>query len=261
MDADKVQYSEPDLTKISDDQIRAALGRVLKKVHSGNVFKLAVCIPSQTEVKADFAVSLFSMAVKYAMTKVDLPWVKHQSIMLFNRKSSVIHSVRHQLVCDALEWGATHILFVDSDQTFPPDIVHRLAKHNKMLVGANVVTKQIPAVFCATGLDGKRVTTHPTSTGLQEVNVCGTGVLLINTKVFENLSIPYFLMPYRPETRTFLGEDVYFCNIVREAGHKVYIDHDVSKEVGHLGQFEYGYTVAGTVNKGAIEFASDKPPE
>lgn len=234
--------------KISDKQIQMALKTLTDNAHDSDIMKLAVLVPSLEYWKADFSVSLFSLAMKYAMSKVDLPWIKHQSIVLFNRKSSVIHSSRHQLVCDALEWGATHILFADCDQTFPPDLIHRLMAHKQMVVGANIVTKQIPAVFCATGLDGKRVKTLAASSGLEEVRVCGTGVMLIDTRVFAKLSIPYFLMPYNPDTRTFLGEDVYFSGILREAGFKIYIDHDVSKEVGHIGQLEYTYAHSGEID-------------
>jgi len=188
------------------------------------------------------------MGVQFGTTKINLPWVKRHEIMLFNRKSSLIHSLRHSLVVDALEWGATHILFVDSDQTFPADTVHRLAVHDKLVVGANIVTKSFPAQFCATGLDGKRVETRTDSEGLEEVKVCGTGLMLLSTKALKGLKLPYFLMPYAEDTRTFMGEDVYFCNILRENGTQLYIDHELSRVVGHIGQFEYAFSHAGAVD-------------
>ena len=38
------------------------------------------------------------------------------------------------------------------------------------------------------------------------------------------------------------GEDVYFCTMARVHGFEVWVDHDLSKEVTHIGQFEYGWT-------------------
>jgi hypothetical protein len=38
-----------------------------------------------------------------------------------------------------------------------------------------------------------------------------------------------------------MGEDVFFCKKARELGHKIYIDHDVSHEIGHIGTFEFGH--------------------
>lgn len=234
---------------ITNEQIQIALKSILESIHKTDTFKLAVCVPSQDIWKTDFGICLFAMGVQFGAKKVDLPWVKRHEIMLFNRKSSLIHSLRHSLVVDAIEWGATHILFVDSDQTFPADTIHKLAAHDKLVVGANIVTKSFPAKFCATGLDGNRVQTKIDSEGIEEVKVCGTGLVLINTKALLNVSLPYFLMPYDHETRTFMGEDVYFSNILREAGVPIYIDHELSKVVGHIGSMEYGFSHAGEVDE------------
>jgi hypothetical protein len=38
---------------------------------------------------------------------------------------------------------------------------------------------------------------------------------------------------------TYIGEDVFFCQKAAAAGFKIWIDHDVSKEIGHIGTFEF----------------------
>jgi GT2 family glycosyltransferase len=84
------------------------------------------------------------------------------------------------------------------------------------------------------------VYTMPESTGLQEVGSIGTGIMLIKRRVFEGMSEPWFDMPWQT-TRGYMGEDVFFCRKARELGFKVYIDHDVSHEIGHIGTFEFGH--------------------
>jgi hypothetical protein len=37
------------------------------------------------------------------------------------------------------------------------------------------------------------------------------------------------------------------CETLREKGFKIYVDHDLSKEVGHLGLYEYTHNVVGTL--------------
>ena len=37
----------------------------------------------------------------------------------------------------------------------------------------------------------------------------------------------------------FIGEDMYFCREAQKAGFKVYIDHDLSKQVRHIGVLEF----------------------
>jgi len=36
-----------------------------------------------------------------------------------------------------------------------------------------------------------------------------------------------------------VGEDVWFCRLVRAAGWEIHVDHDLSRECTHIGQFEY----------------------
>jgi hypothetical protein len=79
----------------------------------------------------------------------------------------------------------------------------------------------------------------PDSTGLEEVESIGMGVMLISRKVFEKLSEPWFETPWRTDKRGYIGEDVFFCRKATAAGFKIYIDHDVSKEIGHIGTFEF----------------------
>lgn len=232
----------------------ADLARVLNRLHQTDTFALAICVPSGIMLHAAFAVDLFAVGVKMGLEKVPLKrYRKTRAPMLLNKQSSLIHSSRQQLVVDAILQGATHILFVDSDQAFPPDTVHRLVRHDKLIVGANIVTKEIPARPCAVGLDGKYVYTDPQSSGLEQVAVLGTGLMLINTRVFGMIEPPLFLMPYLPETKTYLGEDVYFSRKAREAGIPIFVDHDLSKLVGHIGQFQYFHDHVGEKISEAVE--------
>ena len=126
--------------------------------------------------------------------------------------------------------------------TFPQDMVGRLLAHDKEIVAANCARRRMPTGPTAQNYDenGKRqaVYTMPESTGLEEVGSIGTGIMLIKREVFEGMSEPWFDMPWQ-STRGYMGEDVFFCKKAQELGYKVYIDHDVSKEIGHIGTFEF----------------------
>ena len=43
----------------------------------------------------------------------------------------------------------------------------------------------------------------------------------------------------RNEDGGLVGEDVYFCKLARERGFDVFVDHDLSKDCGHVGMLEY----------------------
>lgn len=65
----------------------------------------------------------------------------------------------------------------------------------------------------------------------------GFGCALISKKVLETLSYPYFKYVVY-DNGTFLSEDFYFCNKVREAGFKIEADNRV--RCGHLmRKFQY----------------------
>jgi hypothetical protein len=158
-------------------------------------------------------------------------------------QGTLIQNQRADLCLDALREGCTHILFIDSDMTFPQDMIQRLLKHDVDLVAANCARRRMPTGPTAQNYDenGKRkpVYSMPESTGLEEVGSVGTGIMLIKRNVFEGMSEPWFDMPWQYDTRGYMGEDVFFCKKAQELGFKVYIDHDVSKEIGHIGTFEF----------------------
>ena len=150
----------------------------------------------------------------------------------------------------AKKLGASHLLFLDSDHSFPADTLHRLVSHKKMVVGANYVMKTIPArpvtMKRSEKPEGAPVYTDPDSYGLERVWIVGTGTLLINMKVFDKIGMGVWDMKYLPESETYLGEDWSFCLACEEAGIPIHIDHDLSKHVKHIGTLEYTHDLVGT---------------
>ncbi len=152
-------------------------------------------------------------------------------------EGSLLPNLRSLLVKAAQKAGATHILFIDSDMRFPADTVKRLLAHNVDIVGANC--KQRTQNEWTARKDGKFISSEG-KTGLEEVDTLGFGVTLIKLSVFEKLSEPYFHTPFDTQERKHVGEDVYFSTIVKESGLKIFIDHDISKQVKHAGLVEFG---------------------
>ena len=89
----------------------------------------------------------------------------------------------------------------------------------------------------------------PESTGLQAVDHLGMGCVLLDARVFTKIEPPAFEFlteRTRAEDGTLVdwltvGEDVTFCRKLRDAGFEVLLDHDLSKDVYHVGEFRYGH--------------------
>lgn len=184
--------------------------------------KVMVAIPSMEMVHADFAISLAAL-VAYT---VGLPG--GPNINVINKQRSRIEVNRFGLVQMAKSFGATHILFIDSDMTFPPDTLIRLLKPELRVIGCNAARRTDPPTAII-----------PVGDGIQQVDHLGLGVMLIDMEVFKHLEVPYFKAVWDESEERFIGEDIYFCRQVRAAGGYVYCNHGLSELIGHVGARNY----------------------
>lgn len=152
---------------------------------------------------------------------------------------TLIPAVRNSLVKEILEDNrATHILWIDADMVFPKDVIERFLMHDVPMVCANYSSRKKPPVPVTWAAD-KRVYTKEESTGLEKVSFSGLGCALIRTEIYRNLSKPWHML-FDVGEGDILGEDVYFFRKVKqELNIDLWCDHDVSKEIGHVGIHNY----------------------
>lgn len=152
-----------------------------------------------------------------------------------------IAAARNSLVHQAREEGCTHLLMLDTDQTYPMDTITRLASHDVDVVGARIHRRWPPfEVLMNRGYVGnyRHVPDEECFSGeLVEVDATGTGCLLINMAVFERLERPWFKLGATNKGKP-VGEDFGFCHRAREADIRIFVDTAVA--VGHLTTMEIG---------------------
>lgn len=200
---------------------------------------MAVLVPSNDYWLADFAISVLALQQLLALRPLSSDF-KHN---LINERGSLIAYQRENLADKALEGGATHLLWLDSDMRFPSNLAHRLFAHDLPIVGCNYVKRKIPAFPNSKNLDDKLISTTRESTGLAEISSAGFGAMLIKREVFEKTPKPWFdqvWLDRGEEGISMLGEDVFFFQKVRKVGgFRAFIDHDASQKVSHIGTFDY----------------------
>jgi hypothetical protein len=174
-----------------------------------------------------------------------------REIEFFVVSCSILTEARHRLVAEALQWQATHILWLDADHMFPADTIQRLLSHGKDVVGCNYARRAHPtAPTAAKTVKGERelVYTDFASAAkgrIEEVDHLGFGVVLMRTGIFDAMQdraekqggktmLPLFEFQPKTDGSGFIGEDAFFFAKVRDAGAKVYVDHGLSWEVGHV---------------------------
>lgn len=148
---------------------------------------------------------------------------------------------RNQCAKEAMDIGASHLMFIDSDMVFPDDGILRLASLNKRIIGANYNRRTLPLTSTVKIADekgsllevsGDRIPKYPF-----KAYAVGTGFMLIQTDVFLLLGKPWFFYEYDLEKDDTIGEDIYFCKKARAKGIDVWCDPTI--EVKHIGDYAY----------------------
>jgi hypothetical protein len=219
--------------------------------------KIAIASPARDQVHTLYATSLAAMLRHTTAQRPEI------TIDTYTILGTLIFNQRMELATQAIQQNCDYILWLDTDMRFPPDTLLRLLAHQLDIVAANCVTRQIPVRPTAANWIGpphlwKRVLTLPASTGLENVDAAGTAVMLTDIRVIRKLAAkdePIFWFQYLAKDRVTISEDYYFCLNARRQGFTISIDHDLSKEIKHVGTFEFGHE---HVNPAVVELPSEE---
>jgi len=195
--------------------------------------KLCIAIPCYEHISRNTAVSLGNLMFELGAN----PPPDFEGVGLKWTSSSNLPESRHRLVVVALDAGVSHILWVDSDMEFPKDGLARLAVHDLDIVGCNYPRRNAPHYSSASDPDYKAF--DPGLTGLSKAGIIGFGFLLTKIGVFQRQDYPMPLFAHHDE-RGYVTEDVPFARKVIAAGYDLWVDHDLSREVRHVGVRSYG---------------------
>lgn len=201
--------------------------------------KVCIGIPSAGMWHGKFGMDLLQMVL--ITLAHETPGYSHVDVVIKHVMGSTIWRQRSDIMQMAVDMECTHLLFVDTDQTFPSTTLQRLLSHKKEIVSCNIAVKKIPSCPTARRLvrdEAVMVFTTRESTGLEEVWRIGTGIMLIDLSIIPRLPQPWFKVSWGDESEQY-GEDWWFCMLLERAKIPIWIDHDLSKEVGHIGLMEY----------------------
>lgn len=201
---------------------------------STKINKLAVLIPCRDLLHSAHAMSLAEMVKFNTMNDIDTH--------VFMDASTILLTQRERLATEAINLGADYMLWLDSDIVFPATTAVRLLSHQEPVVAANYVRRQFPAKGVAYERIGDWQNPLPfdVQDELAEVEGMGMGCMLIKTSIFEELSKPWFEFQWTPESNDFLGEDMYLCQKINNAGYSIKVDTLLSQDLRHLGTYGFG---------------------
>src|SRR5262245_47811839 len=162
--------------------------------------KVVIAVPCGEMVHAAFAASLANMLM-YTTSCIEETSLLNCTVQFYG--SSILPHSRQTLAQYALELdggrGFTHILWLDSDMEFPPQLLVRLMEHDDKVVGINAMARRPPYRTTAQRGDGIKiewVQTKPESTGLEPVNRTGMAVFWHPVEALRKIAKPWFDFVY-----------------------------------------------------------------
>lgn len=146
------------------------------------------------------------------------------------------------LIASWIQQGTYDYLFsVDSDIVLPKDTLTKMIAHDKDIISGVYIQRkpnvEIPEIYRWKGNHLTNVALHELKpSGLQKIDACGFGCVLIKAEVIQTMSYPHFV--YEMDHKTPApSEDVYFCMKATEQGFTLYADSTIV--CGHIGNYNY----------------------
>ena len=146
---------------------------------------------------------------------------------------SMIDTARNSIVKTFLNGPGKYLLMIDDDMTFDPDFVLKLIEHDVDIVGGLAFKRRPDFHPCVYRQNKKNKNYYPILPEVfQEVDIVGTGGMLIKLDVLKKLKEPWFTTGY-DEKNIHWSVDFNFCKLAKKEGFKVFVDPEA--EMGHIG--------------------------
>lgn len=187
--------------------------------------KLLIGIPSHDYMHAEFAKCLTALSIKLARDGIDF------NVFICN--GTLVYIARDKIACHAINHQYTHVLWLDADMVFRPEIFDDLQDCRQDFVTGIAHARRKPYGSCVfsdiSDLNHMtRVESYPSAPF--RVAGCGFACVLIKTEILRAVQMQYKSC-FCPEHDW--GEDLTFCRRATGMGYQIWADPAV--RLGHIG--------------------------
>lgn len=199
--------------------------------------KLLVCSPASFQLEAPEVGEYLAIVYGFAVEQ-------NIEITKSGVRKGQVHQIRNGAVEQAQEQGYDRILFVDPDmvvdrylaagqEPFLPSAWEFLNEHPGCVAAAPYCgpwpKREIHAFGCNPATGELFRADHgfcQWREGWQKVAAVGTGLMLVDVSIFDDLTPPFFDYEFWTEKKTRVkhSQDITFCRQVREAGHEIWVN-------------------------------------
>jgi hypothetical protein len=146
-----------------------------------------------------------------------------------------IETLRNDIVQKAQSLDVNRLIMLDVDQVYGTDTITKLLRHKHPVVGGLVHRRYPPfdEIMLKANSNGQYNPIEDYEPGsLVSVDATGTGCIMYDMKIFDELEYPYFKFRKNPDNGLIIGEDVGLCQDLKALGYDIYVDTSV--KIGHL---------------------------
>lgn len=232
---------------------------------------ILICVPAMgQQMCAATAMSLYTTAQFLAAKNI------HNKMMWY--AAADIEDIRNLFITAWYDGHPefSHMLFVDADMGFEPELIRDFLRFDKPLMGVLYAKRKMPASIVGTVPEGHSI--DDVLHGFIPATGLGCGVMLISREVIKTMleKMPELSDPIQSSLaeatpdlklkriiRAFdkirtaklrLSEDMAFCHRWRECGGEVWAN--VNHKISHIGPFDYAIRYGGVMaGKAAMKAA------
>ena len=192
--------------------------------------KLMIAIPTQDYIQCKFVECLSGLQKHLMAEGIDFDVVF--------RTGALVYDSREQIAARARLDNYTHVLWLDSDMVFPPDVFDRLNAHGKDFVTGICHARRKPyrsALFVRLLPEAVRYsrTTYPDE--LFQIAGSGLACALTSVHLLREVKRKHGIL-FLPSLA--FGEDLAFCLRATECGIDLFADPNV--QIKHISHIEIG---------------------
>lgn len=186
--------------------------------------KLLIGVPSIDYQHSEFVKSLVGLVMKLKEDGIDFD--------VDIEAGTLVYLARNRIACKAINEKYTHVLWLDSDMVFTPDLLDDLMFSGKPFVTGIAASRRPGYQTCLfSDLDLNHLTRFeeiPKNTF--EVEGCGFACVLIETSILEAVQKESY-GAFTPMKE--YGEDLAFCLRAKRMGFKIWAEPGA--RLGHVG--------------------------
>ena len=197
--------------------------------------RVMICVPMLSTVPAEFFESMMNLQ-------------KPKDTLVAWEVNSLVYTARASLAQSAFKSRADYILWLDSDMVFNHNILLKLLQDiqgkqfvcglyfKRVLPVYPMIAKSVHWDLTDKGVEHKVEIYKDYPDKMFEIEACGFGCVLMQTKLIYDMAQHYGTNPFEPLPG--LGEDYSFCWRLKNMGIKMYCDPTI--KLGHIGTKIYG---------------------